>query len=206
MKIGAIILSAGASTRMGEPKQLLKIGKQTLVRRAINTLRQALPPSTPQVLVLGANAPLIAAEVQDLAIEQVMNEDWQSGMASSICSGLKCLLSQSPDLQAVIIILIDQPLLKADLLNDLMNQFQNVPEKNWIVASEYNQTLGVPALFSQMVFADLLDLNGEAGARKVIQKYLTQTLTISFPEGALDIDTPADYARIKELLAENADF
>jgi molybdenum cofactor cytidylyltransferase len=206
MKIGAIILSAGASTRMGEPKQLLKIGNETLVRRAINTVRQALPSDAPSVLVLGANASLIAAEIQDLTIESVINLEWQSGMASSIRSGLNHLLQQSPDLQAVIIILIDQPLLKIELLNELISQFQNSPHQPLIVASEYNQTLGVPALFSQAVFADLLNLSGEAGARKVIQKYMTETAKILFLEGALDIDTPADYARIKEILDAKTSF
>jgi molybdenum cofactor cytidylyltransferase len=186
---------------MGEPKQLLQINGESLVRRAVKTLAKVQYKLLPNVLVLGANAEKITAEVQDLPIHCTFNADWQSGMASSIHCGLSFLLTQEPDLEAVIIILIDQPLLQASILDRLIAQFSLQPSKH-IVASQYNDTLGVPALFSKSIFEDLLNLNGEAGARKVIQKYLAHSIAIDFAEGAWDIDTPADYARVQALLKD----
>lgn len=197
-KNGLMILAAGASTRMGEAKQLLKINNKSLIISILELVDKI--PFDQKVLVLGANVELIQAEIQSFDIPIVINSHWSSGMASSIRCGLNHLLSQNADLEAVMIILIDQPLLKISLLNEMLEKFENQAVD--LVACTYNQILGVPAIFSKKFFPELLALEGEAGARKVIQKYASQALSLPFPEGALDLDTPEDYQKILEYFSK----
>ena len=113
-------------------------------------------------------------------------------MGSSIRTGLRALLEKYPDIRAALILLVDQPYLTPDLLNAFLEAYQNdsVP----VVAARYGNTLGVPALFDRSVFSELLDLDQQVGARKVIAAYRDRLKSIAFPEGAVDLDTPEDWA------------
>jgi molybdenum cofactor cytidylyltransferase len=196
-KIGLIILAAGASSRMGEPKQLLRINGNSLIVNLLDLVKKF--SFTQQVLVLGANAELIQAEIQSYNFPITINADWAEGMASSIQSGLNHLLNQNTDLEAVMILLIDQPLLKKTLLEEMIEKFESTESD--LVACAYNQILGVPAIFSRELFPELLALSGEAGARKVIKKFENQAISVPFPEGALDLDTPEDYEKLLKLFS-----
>lgn len=195
MAIGIVILAAGASTRMnGQPKQLLQFDKQSLLRRAANTALASECHSV--VVVLGANAERLRQEISNLPICIVINEDWASGMGESLKTGLSALLKENLErgsaFEAVIVTLCDQPLVTPETINRLIETFKQT--KNLIVASEYNDTIGVPALFAGETFGDLLNLKGDAGARFVIKKFAASGVAkIVAPEAAFDVDTKEDY-------------
>ena len=194
-KIGVILLAAGASTRYGNfPKQLLKINDKTLIRHAA---QQALASSAQTVcIVLGANFEIIKNEIEDLAVEIAVNENWADGMSSSIKSGLKHLLNIEPNFSAVVLQLCDQPLVTNEILNQLIQTHFETQKK--IVASEYGQSFGVPALFERELFEELLMLNKETGAKSLIKKHENEAIFINIPEAIFDIDTREDYEKLIE--------
>ena len=191
-KIGIIILAAGASSRLGKPKQLLRFRGKSLVRRMAEN---ALAFQSPTFVVLGANAGEIKKEIEDLPVEICFNENWQSGLSSSIKTGLKKLLEIEPEASGVILLLCDQPFVDEKTIARLIETRRETQKA--IVASEYDNTLGVPAFFARELFDDLLNLRGDRGARFVIEKYTdSKAAKIDAPEAAFDIDTPEDYDRI----------
>lgn len=188
--VGVIILAAGASRRMGSPKQLLEIDDQTLIERAI-TITQALT-NQETVVVLGANAEKIIPFIPTLpALDFIINENWEQGMGTTLKAGLAFLLSKEMDLSAVIVMVCDQPYLSTSKLQELIDTYQKT-EAN-IVATTYNHLKGVPALFSKDLFSQLLDLDKDEGARKIIKRYEGKVEVIDFPKGIYDLDTPKAY-------------
>ena len=193
MTIGIIILAAGESVRMGEPKQLLAYRGGTLLHHAIETALTL--PGTPVIVVLGAHAARIRAQVRDPGVFITENPDWRTGMGGSIRAGLNALLTAHPGIAAALFLLCDQPLVSASHLGNLVATHERTGRA--IVASEYGGVLGVPALFSRTLFPELLALNGTDGARQIIQTRRDQAMGITFQDGAIDIDTPAEYARLR---------
>ena len=189
--IGIIILAAGGSRRMSEPKQFLRFDGKTLLRRAAETAVQTI--YEPVVVVLGANFERAAAEIEDLPVKLVFNEKWRRGLSFSIKAGLEKLLKIAPETTAVVIALADQPFINANHLNLFAERFEQT--QNPVVAAKYNQTHGVPALFAREVFEDLGALSGDKGAKSVIEKHRLTLSTIDLPEAAFDIDTPEDFQR-----------
>lgn len=199
-KIGLILLAAGASVRLGNsPKQLLDFHGKTLIRHSAETALAVGCDYT--VAVLGANAELIKKEIEDLHVEIIVNEDWENGMSSSIKSGLKHLLNVAPHLSAVCLYLCDQPLITSDILKNLLKVFHRTNNK--IIASKYEETFGVPALFEKSLFDELLNLNNQTGAKKLIEKYKSDSGFIHIPEAAFDVDTMEDYERLKSITSFN---
>jgi molybdenum cofactor cytidylyltransferase len=186
-KIAAIILAAGASTRMGTPKQLLQLQGQSLLRRIVECAIAA--NCEPIVVVLGAFRDQIQGEISNLPIQIVENHEWQTGMGSSIRRGIQALLNQN--IEAAILLLCDQPSVSPQLIQQLRSLYYSTHSS--IIASTYQQTTGVPALFEARLFPELIQLNQQEGAKKVIQRHLASTVIVDFPEGAIDLDTPQDY-------------
>jgi molybdenum cofactor cytidylyltransferase len=188
--IGLVLLAAGEGKRFGDfPKQLLEFRGKTLLRNAVEN---ALSSSVDLVcVVLGATVERLETEIEDLSIEIVFNENWADGMISSLQKGLRKLLEIEPKLAAVCVTLCDQPLVDSSVINRLIENFQL--EKNLIVASEYAETIGVPAVFSCAVFEELLNLESSEAAKKIILKHLQSVKKIAVPEGGFDIDLQTDY-------------
>lgn len=183
-----MILAAGGSTRLGSPKQLVRYGGQTLIRRAANA---AVESSCDRVvIVIGSRAEDMMRELDGLPVSIVENPAWQSGMSSSIRVGLSEV--QSDD--AVLIMLCDQPFVTADVLNNLIDTYHKTEMP--IVASDYGATRGVPALFSKELFAELASLTADEGARRIIAKHPEQVGTIAFADGVIDIDTRHDHRQL----------
>lgn len=192
-KIGVIVLAAGSSSRMnGEPKQTLEFQGKTLLRRAAEVALQAKFHSV--VIVLGANHENFRKEIEDLPLEIVVNENWESGISSSIKKGLAAISKDNFD--AAIFMLCDQPFVTAEVLQGLRDSF--VETKKPIVASKYEETIGVPALFSREIFAEVGDLQNDEGAKKIIVKDLNRIALIIAPEAAFDVDTMRDYEELKQ--------
>ncbi len=188
--IGIIILAAGASRRMGTPKQLLKIDNQTLIERAID-LTQALD-NQQTVVVLGANAEKISPYItQQATVEVIINENWEQGMGTTLKKGVEFFLAKPITYDAIIIMVCDQPYLTTKKLRELIAAYRD--NNVAIIATIYNNIKGVPALFANSLFGKLKTLNKDEGARKIIKNYKGEIITIDFPEGIFDLDTPATY-------------
>lgn len=191
---GIVILAAGASRRLGKPKQLLPYKGRSLLWHASNTaLATGLRPV---VVVIGQGQEKIAKELEGMDLQMAENSDWEEGMASSLRCGLEQALKTAPDMDAVIFMVCDQPFVSAGLLAELaLVQGRTVKP---IVASAYNEQLGTPALFTRRVFPALLELKGDAGARKLIKAFEGEVAVVPFPEGGIDIDTQTDYEQLME--------
>lgn len=193
LRVGAIILAAGASTRMGEPKQLLTVTGAPLVIRAV---KAALASHVwPVVVVLGAHAEKIRPHLARYPVLVAENPAWIEGMASSLRTGIATLQQFSRSLNAAVVALCDQPAFSAEIINRLITA-QNETGRS-IVASHYNGRNGAPALFLREHFAALATLTGEAGARDLLNASPERIATVDAPEMAIDLDTPADYAPYK---------
>lgn len=190
-KIGIIILAAGSSSRLGQAKQLLKFKEKTLLEISLHAAKASMADKI--VLVLGANLHQIQQEINLAPYEVVINNHWDSGMASSMQTGLRHLLQQQ-EFDAVVLMLSDQPFIEPNIINLLIIKYLN--SKKGIIASTYQDTFGVPALFDQKYFNELLDLKSKEGAKKIIYKHLDDIEKVDFPKGVVDIDTPEDYAKL----------
>jgi len=194
MNIGIIVLAAGSSSRMGKPKQLLDIRGVPLLVKTIQAALQSKAGSV--TIVLGSNDAMHREVISNLNIDIVENTTWQQGMGNSLKAGLNHLLSKNPMLNAVIIMVCDQPSITADHLNDLIDTY--VSNKRSIVASYYSNAPGVPALIDKKIFRELLSIHDSHGAKKIILQHPDETDLINFPSGAIDLDTPEDYTNYLE--------
>lgn len=192
-KTGIIVLAAGASSRMKTPKQLLDFEGETLLRRAVSAAVESI--CEPVVVVLGANYEKTSAEIEDLPVEICFNERWENGLSSSIKTGIERLLKIEPEISAAVFTLADQPLVNGNHINLLVEKFHR--SKNSIIAAEYNETVGVPAVFARKFFDDFFELSGDTGAKIIMEKRRESLETIELPEAAFDIDTERDFLNLK---------
>jgi molybdenum cofactor cytidylyltransferase len=190
-KIGAIILAAGSSSRLGKPKQLLIFENESLLERAIKAAQNAEVDQL--VVILGDNVDEIQSKIDLSSRKVLINHNWSSGMASSMQLGLRYLI-ENYNLEAVLLLLCDQPYTIADVLNSIIKAYKE--SGKGIIASKYQNTLGVPALFDKRYFDEMLSLKSTEGAKKIILSHVEDTVTIDFPLGAIDIDTVADYEKL----------
>ncbi|MBC7883049.1 MAG: nucleotidyltransferase family protein [Anaerolineae bacterium] len=190
--IGLIVLAAGASTRMGTPKQLLMFRGRSLLR----TMAEAAIASCcdPVVVVLGSQIEQIKLEVHPLALHIVENREWAKGMGNSIAAGMSTLTTINQNLDAVVVVLCDQPFVSSHLLDQLVESYRAT--RSPIVACAYANTLGVPALFDRSLFTELMTINVNMGAKYLIKQLAEKVSLIPFPEGEIDVDTPAQYQQL----------
>ncbi|WP_072008510.1 NTP transferase domain-containing protein [Hymenobacter sp. IS2118] len=188
--VALLLLAAGASTRMGRPKQLLSYRGRTLLRHAAETA--VATGCAPLVLVTGALHDSLAAEVADLPFQVVHNPDWESGMASSIQAGLNATVASQPS--AYLVMLADQPLVTPEHLRQLVTTQRQ--SRAAVVATAYGDTLGVPAVFDQSLLSALHELRGAQGAGRLIASQGIAAGRLAFPDGLLDVDTPEAYAAL----------
>lgn len=193
--MGAILLAAGASTRMGTVKQLLPWKNSSLLEHSIEQLKHADVKTL--VVVLGANETEIRQNALIEHADVVVNPDWEKGMATSIATGLRFLLKKRPELDRVLVALADQPLLGTKYYNKLIALSSE--SGNEIVSSSYSGQLGVPALFARTYFNNLLNLEGHQGARALIRGGQVKVTAVDAGELAVDLDTKEAYNRIYEL-------
>ena len=191
VKVGAVVLAAGGSSRFGRPKQLLTLDGESLVKHAA---RAALDVGAdPVIVVLGADRELIEPALAGLPVEIVINQEWQRGLASSLTFGIRALL-QAADCDGVVVTLADQPLVDAPALQRLISAFDS---GHRLVAASYEGTIGVPALFGREYLAELLHLTGDTGAGSWLRIRSSEVTPVPLASGALDIDTPADTESLK---------
>jgi len=185
-RVAILLLAAGPSKRLGTPKQLLPYRNRSLLRyiTAIAVASRACRTC----VVLGAEAGRLKREIADLPVECVHNPEWEEGLGSSIRSGVAAM---SGGVDAILILLCDQPLVSAELLDEIIGAYRTSGKA--IVACEYGGQLGVPALFDRSLLPELAGLGGDRGAKQIIAAHSAEAYRIAFPEGAVDIDTMNDY-------------
>ena len=227
--VGTIVLAAGGSTRLGQPKQFLTFRGETLVRRIVHAASAA--GCGPLVVVVGELRDRIATELEDTAAEMVENNEWQRGLGSSIKRGLEHLMRTQPNVESVIVLVCDQPCVDRAVIRALIDERERSgkpivassyerPRPPSVMSTEVETSLkedaerdsstsvgmtgtagmtkgGVPALFHRDCFNALLSLPDDSGAKRLIDADPTRVAWIAFPEGAFDIDTPADVERLR---------
>jgi molybdenum cofactor cytidylyltransferase len=191
---GVVLLAAGKSSRLGQAKQLLDFRGKSFVRRAASI---ALEITDKLIVVAGAQKEKIREELEDLNAFICINKNYEEGLASSIHAGLITVQEKFPQINAVMFIVCDQPFISASLLKELIEVSEL--ENKGIAASSYGGTVGTPVLFQKKYFSGLLQLEGDQGAKKIIQNNIGDVATVGFPEGIMDIDTREDYEALGNL-------
>jgi molybdenum cofactor cytidylyltransferase len=181
----AIVLAAGASTRFGSAKQLVRIGDRPLLSlvagRAAEVVGQAL------LIVLGAHAAQLTPLLKHSAGSTVVNRDWREGLASSIRTGIARL---PPSCAGVMLVLADQACVTAEDLRRLAGAWRRQPLS--VAAAQYGGGVGAPAIFPRHLFGELSDLRGDNGARVLLKRYPDSLVKVPMTSAAFDLDTPAD--------------
>jgi molybdenum cofactor cytidylyltransferase len=149
---------------------------------------------------MGAFAEEITNGVDVSEVTIAVNKDWAEGMASSIRCGVETLKKEE-DIEAVIIMICDQPGITVSVLTTLIETWRMTGKP--VVVSEYDGITGPPALFERVIFDELLQLKGDSGARKIVEKDKSRIAAISFPAGKTDIDTAADYAALLQTRSQH---
>lgn len=189
---GIIILSAGNSSRLGKPKQILEYQGATLIEMAV---KAALGVQCgPVYLILGAYQDQISKQIENLPVQILNNPDWEKGMGTSISLGIEAILKET-DINQVIIMLSDQPFVDSHLLDQLIGKKQ--ASSKGMIACSYQDTVGVPALFGSEYFLRLKQLEGHEGAKKILKAHPEDIGIISFDKGGVDIDTLKDFEALK---------
>jgi len=191
--IEVLIMAAGASRRLGQPKQLVEYQGQTLIRRIS---KEAIDADIGNVtIVTGYDHVTIESEIRDLHVDVYYNEEWEEGLGASIRNGLKHILKEKPDTNAILLTMVDQPYVDGTHLKKLAKAYD--PSRPMIIASAYSSTFGVPVLFDSHYFDLMKELIGDEGGKKVFVKYLRNIVEIPFIEGAIDIDEKEDLKSLK---------
>ena len=191
-RVAGIVLAAGASTRLGEPKQLIEVGGQPLVRRAAISALEA--GAYPVIVVLGAGGDQILPALDGLVgVRVALNTRWETGLASSLGAGLAALTGED-EVDGALLILADQPFVDAHALRALVDAFGEAR----IVASSYSNTVGIPAVIGREFFGELANLEGDRGAAPWLRGR-TDVTPVPLPVSPLDIDTPDDVSLLRQL-------
>ncbi len=196
-RVGAVVLAAGASARMGRAKQLLPLGKNTVLAQTLNNIRAARMHE--MVLVLGASAEVIRQQLPQALLEGVkvvVNQDYGQGMATSLRAGLSAL---DPRSDAALIVLGDQPFIRPQTLDRIVEEYSR--SRAPIVIPSYQGNRGNPVLLDRSVFSEVMALEGDIGCRAIFGSHLEDILKVEVedPGVLLDIDDPGDYDRLKKL-------
>lgn len=191
--IEILIMAAGASRRLGQPKQLVDYHGQSLIRRIS---QEAINAKIGRVTVVtGFNHEEMEKEISDLKVNIFYNAAWEEGLGASIRNSLKHVLDNKPQTNAILLTMVDQPFVDADHLKKLAKAYD--PSRPMIIASAYSSTFGVPVLFDSQYFEEMKQLKGDEGGKKIFVKYLRNIVEIPFIQGAIDIDEKEDLKTLK---------
>ncbi len=193
MMNAVIILAAGASTRLGQPKQLVPYRGKSLLQHTVDEALAA--GGGPVIVVLGAGFEMISKTIENVPVSVVENKDWQGGIGTSIRAGIRALGDIAPDADNVCLLLCDQP----HVTRELLSEIQAVARQSGkgIVACAYGNTLGVPLLIDRKYFDALRALPDGSGAKLLMAAHPDDVTPVPFPDGIIDVDTADDLRRLE---------
>ena len=181
--LGAILLAAGGSKRLGQAKQLLDIDGEPLVARQARILLELNPAAV--AVVTGAAREKVEPLLGDLPVRTVYNPDWERGMGAS----LACAIGAMPErARAALVLLCDQWRVTAEDLSRLVGTWVDNPGA--AVVSAYDETTGSPAILPRAMFERLSRLRGDTGAKRILRNWKGEMIRVAMPSAAPDIDTP----------------
>jgi len=193
--VSGIILAAGQSSRMGQPKQLLALGGKPMLWHVAMTACQA---GFDEVIVItGAYEREVKEAVQDLPLKVIYNEDWMQGQSASVKKAVQSIANES---QAVVFLLADQPLVDIELIHNLIQTYHETGAS--IIMPRFQNIPGNPVLFDVGVWrAALLQLSGDEGARQIIRKNQEAIQYVESKNATifLDADTPIEYGKMEAM-------
>ena len=190
IKAEILLLTAGKSSRMGQPKALLSIKGQSLISYQIDRLKELGLPIT---VVLGAYADAISNAAISKEVRLVLNKDFEKGMGSSIAFGTTSIQNTNPEIDAILVCAIDQPLIPLDHFKNLLS---TASKTNFSIIQSLSEVgwRGIPTLFKSNHFKALSKLTGDEGAKSIIQNHRSTVKAVKAPSDSLiDIDTYEQY-------------
>ena len=189
-ELAGVVLAAGASSRLGQPKQLVTFDGRSLLQHAVDKCLPVCPLGV--FVVTGAEREAVGKSLRAEPVQIVHNEAWRDGLASSITTGIAVVPDHA---KAVLLMLCDQPKLSAAELAQLVSVWVVHPDR--VVASRFEATFGPPAIFPREVFPMLEALRGDRGAKSVIGQ-LADSILVDVPGAELDIDRREDLDRLRD--------
>jgi molybdenum cofactor cytidylyltransferase len=195
--VAGVVLAAGSSTRMGENKLLFDLDGESVVRRAVR--RAAAAGLDPVIAVLGHEAELVRRELDGLdpACRIVVNSDYESGINSSLKTGIAALPATAV---AAVVMLADMPLVTAKMIATLVTRYR--ASEAPLVISDYEGVNAPPMLYDRALFEELRVMEGEGCGREVVRRHRTTAVVVAWPSAALtDLDVPSDFELVRSLAA-----
>jgi molybdenum cofactor cytidylyltransferase len=189
--VHVLVLAAGASTRLGQPKQLVQIGGRPALHIALSNAVAVAGNAV--TVVIGANANEMTYLISHSPASSIVNRHWEEGIAASLRCGLGVVPASA---DGVMIVLGDQVCVTSDDLKRLLAAWSR--QENDIAAATYDRHVGVPAIFPRWCFADLAALRGDEGARKILQRHPDRVVRVPMPNAGFDLDTPEDLAALTQ--------
>ena len=184
---------------MGGPKQQLPWKDSNLL---VHAVRQALQSEADLVLVvLGAQASALRNALDPKEVQVIENPHWQKGMGTSVALAARYLAEEQAEIEAMLFLLIDQPLMNSKHLNKLINKY--LLDKNKIVASRYQGILGAPSLFGRPFFVQLQDLQGDQGAKSILRRYPNAVIAVECGDLCQDVDNRETYEALWRVHGRN---
>lgn len=190
--ISAVILAAGASSRMGKPKLELEIDGINLVERVIKNAAASVVDE----IILVTKPEYLPFDISKYSgVKVVENEKWKSGQSSSMKAGLNRI---NPESDSVMFLMADQPMVNARLINRLV--ISSLETEKLITAPLYDDRRGSPVLFNKILFPELLKVEGDKGGRDLLDRYPVNYVEIKSSSAFLDVDTPEDFRKLREVI------
>jgi molybdenum cofactor cytidylyltransferase len=189
-QLSILIPAAGVSRRLGQPKQLQRYRKKTLIQNAVETAHSITPREI--IVVTGANAEAVKDAIQTVPVCWIHNPNWSAGMGGSIATGAAGI---SPESTGVMILLCDQWRLRTSDLQDLAEKWHSDPER--IVCAEADGQLMPPVIFPVSCFSDLQALKGDSGARSILEDHPELLTAVPLKNAAYDVDTPTQLSQLQ---------
>jgi len=191
-RLSVVILAAGASRRLGQPKQLVQYKDKSLIQRAIQSAESLSPHEI--IVITGADAEAVQAEVKKTSAQSVNNPDWDKGMGTSIAKGAQSIDRKS---QGLMIVLCDQWRILPEDLQLLVETWHNDPSQ--IICSATGKRCGPPVIFPIRFLKELCALTGGHGAHSVLDIHQDSVSRVTIQNAAFDLDTPSQLLELSEI-------
>jgi molybdenum cofactor cytidylyltransferase len=189
--VHVVVLAAGASTRFGSAKQLIRVNGRPLMLSAVSRAVELAGHSV--TVVLGSQAAELAPLLRHSPASVAVNREWSEGIASSIRAGVA---HTPPTADGILIALADQAAVSTEDLRRLAGLWRRDPAS--IVVAQYAGTIGVPAIFPRWCFRELTELRGDRGAQVLLQRHVDRLVRVPMPSAELDIDRPEDLLALEQ--------